>query len=43
MYPIKANDKDAIVSIDDTEVPNTEITKLAWCVPHITESFGEQI
>lgn len=38
-----SNDKDSITSLDDTEEPRIEISKIFWSVPHITPSIQEQL
>uniref|UniRef100_A0A6P7H8D1 Uncharacterized protein LOC114348470 isoform X1 n=1 Tax=Diabrotica virgifera virgifera TaxID=50390 RepID=A0A6P7H8D1_DIAVI len=41
---IRSNDDvDAIVSIDETERPKVEITKLQWNVAHVSPSMREQL
>lgn len=38
-----SNDKDSVISEDDSEEPKIDITKIFWAVPHITPSIPEQI
>ena len=38
-----SNDLDAVTSIDDSEKPKVELTKVFWRVPHITPSIQEQL
>lgn len=38
-----SNDKDAVIAVDDTEEPKVELSKVTWCVPHVTPSLTEQV